>query len=275
MSKLIINFTGGLGNQLFQYSCGMYLQKKYKLLLESNTDDLFKQPHSFYLKNLNLTECNIIIKFLLKILKFFKIKSFLILNLFLENVTFQYQKLERFKKINFIYGYWQSEKYFFKIKREIVAKLDTTLFKKKNVINNKKDIYILLHIRRKDYLSKKSNLEFYHKQPLRYYLKAINFFRNYLKGNFKIILFTDDVRWARNRLSFLDKIIFDYKKDPVSTLYSMKNCNHFIIANSTFSWWAAYLSKSNNKKVVMPKQWFNHKKINSLNNYKVKFWKQI
>jgi hypothetical protein len=70
------------------------------------------------------------------------------------------------------------------------------------------------------------------------------------------IVFSDDIDWCKKNLPFLDEKIFIEGNDDFFDLYLMSKCQNNIIANSSFSWWGAWLNKSENKKVMSPKNWF-------------------
>ena len=151
-----------------------------------------------------------------------------------------------------LYGYFQSEKYFKHIEEDIRKDftfesyvIDTCKDFIETAINSKE--IISLHIRRGDYL----NMQSYHPtSPIEYYEKALDKF-----PNVPVIIFSDDISWC------LDKPLFDPDRFFISQGNSaeydmclMSKCTHHIIANSSFSWWGSWLSKSEN--VIAPKVWF-------------------
>lgn len=147
-------------------------------------------------------------------------------------------------------GYFQSHKYFMHIENEIRKDFEF----KPNIINKaKKHIdelgkYASLHIRRTDYLNIADSLSTINKE---YYLQAISM----IPSNIKIVVMSDDIEWCKQQ-EFLsgERFIFSENNSYID-LYIMTQANYSIIANSTFSWWGAWLNK-NNKIVISPKQWF-------------------
>jgi len=151
-----------------------------------------------------------------------------------------------------LFGYFQSEKYFKNIEKEI-RKDFTFLPEVVDVCDEfieelvKSNEIISIHIRRGDYL----NLQSYHPtSPIEYYEKALEKF-----PNIPVIIFSDDISWC------LDKTLFDPDRFFISQgnpaeydMCLMSKCTHHIIANSSFSWWGSWLSKSQN--VIAPKVWF-------------------
>jgi hypothetical protein len=151
-----------------------------------------------------------------------------------------------------LYGYFQSEKYFKHIESEI--RKDFT-FKQEVVDVCKKfieeeinsDEVISLHIRRKDYLG----LQSYHPvPPLEYYEYALNNL-----PDIPVLIFSDDIDWCLEQEIFSsEKFFVSMSNSAEHDMSLMSMCNYHIIANSSFSWWGAWLS--NSKKVIAPKVWF-------------------
>ena len=105
-----------------------------------------------------------------------------------------------------------------------------------------------MHIRRTDYTTSNG----YHPvQTVEYYKKALEIIGEYDK----LFIFSDDIEWCRNNLKF-DNMIFIEGNTDIEDLYLISLCKHNIIANSSFSWWGAWLNKNPNKKVIAPSKWF-------------------
>lgn len=147
-------------------------------------------------------------------------------------------------------GYFQSEKYFehckdkireaFYIDCELLKNYITTIGKKVSSI----------HIRRGDYV----NLKDYHPLcSMEYYTEAIKIMKS--KGHDKFLIFSDDIEWCK--LKFIgDEFEFSEGRSEITDMYLMSSCHSHIIANSSFSWWGAWLNENEDKKVIAPKQWF-------------------
>jgi hypothetical protein len=156
---------------------------------------------------------------------------------------------------NSIYkGYFQSEKYF-KHNRDYIL----NLFKNQNIIKQIQKLYpnisnnsISLHVRRGDYINLS---EFHPLQTIDYYNQAIEFIGSYKN----IFVFSDDIEWCKQNLTY-DNMIFVEKQTDVFDLIAMSLCSNNIIANSTFSWWGAWLNENPNKVVIAPKNWFGIKR---------------
>jgi hypothetical protein len=151
-----------------------------------------------------------------------------------------------------IHGWFQSPKYFHEIKNELIEILK---FKKNlldvaenlwNFLNLKKPC-VSIHVRRGDYVQNPIH-------PLcekEYYEKAKKIFKNH-----QFLVFSDDPNWCKKNMK---EIVVNSGNDLVDFIL-MNKCDHHIIANSTFSWWAAWLNKSKKNIVVAPKKWFGSSK---------------
>ena len=160
-------------------------------------------------------------------------------------------------------GYWQSYKYFEKI-REVLLK-EFTLKKELDVVNLeildriKFSNSVSIHIRRGDYVTNDVNSV----TPLSYYDDAIKFIIKHVK-NPNFFIFSDDIEWVKanlNTKSLNTEYIGNNNGSPECDIELMKNCKNNIIANSTFSWWAAWLNNNNDKIVIAPKIWVHNRAI--------------
>lgn len=242
----IIKIKGGLGNQLFQYAHGtrlMLADEKiviFDISTFANEQKTRDTSRPFLLDKFNIAPDarfeNITTT------KWDKIKDTLLLRLVKD------------------YMFYQNEKYFAPIKSTIIREFtlkdpltSEAQFMKQKIRATEDSISI--HIRRTDYVHDAATNNFHGACGLDYYYKAIG----YLQGKTKtqaFFVFSDDIAWAKENLK-LDNVTFvsspeikDYEE-----LMLMSECRHNIIANSTFSWWAAYLNKHDDKIIVGPKQW--------------------
>lgn len=150
-------------------------------------------------------------------------------------------------------GYFQTEKYFEHVKDEL---LNLFTFKPDikeaaNKLFPKLDTEtVSIHLRVGDY----KGLENFH--PVcspEYYTKAASLFND---KEYNFIIFSDDVNYCKELFGEQENIHYIDNNDPYVDMCLMSMCDHNIIANSSFSWWAAYLNQNKNKQVVAPKQWF-------------------
>tara|TARA_R110000868_G_C10861067_1_gene761517 strand:- start:58 stop:933 length:876 start_codon:yes stop_codon:yes gene_type:complete len=158
-----------------------------------------------------------------------------------------------------IFGYFQTEKYFKHCENIIRENFTFKSFIQEKCLKYGENFLsenpVALHVRRGDFLAPKN----YYKHfvcHLDYYENAVKLFPNR-----KFLIFSDDIDWCKNQKLFLDNECFFvdnnieiYKAHFDLCLMTM--CNDFIIANSTFSWWGAWLSSNQNKKVIAPETWF-------------------
>ncbi len=163
-----------------------------------------------------------------------------------------------------LHGFFQTEKYFKHCARELREQF---LFKEQivdecnDIIEECFDNPIALHIRRGDFLINSDN---HYNQSLDYYEKALSKF----DSERQVVIFSDDPQWCvEQKLFESDRFIVSSGNDPYIDLYLMTQCSDFIIANSTFSWWGAWLA--NRGKVIAPKKWFgpNNSHLNTKDLY--------
>lgn len=243
---IITNLQGGLGNQIFQWAFGRHLSDKYNVPLYIDAN-FYKQNITGVTKRIySLSKFpNINFDFIENVL--INGKEFLVFNEPSKFEKFEYNFSNNNYHLN---GYFQSEKYFLEssdiIRNElspsydILKKLKLTPFIDTNVVS--------LHIRRTDYVTSNG----YHPvQPIEYYKKALDIIGEYDY----IFVFSDDIQWCKDNLNF-DNMIFIEGFDDVEDLWLMSLCKNNIIANSTFSWWGAWLNKNPYKKVIAPSKWF-------------------
>ena len=149
-------------------------------------------------------------------------------------------------------GYFQTEKYFKHIEHQIRDEftfVDDILEPCKEMIGTV-DNPIAIHVRRGDYVI---NSENHFNLPIEYYEAALKHFDD----DRNVIVFSDDSKWCHEQSIFDDdRFIISENTDNRVDLCLMSLCNDFIIANSTYSWWGAWLSSNKNKKVIAPVQWF-------------------
>jgi hypothetical protein len=270
---IIVNLKGGLGNQMFQYAIGFALAKKKKtnLFFDVRFINEYKisPPLGYVPRDIDLDIFGIKLeipskKDLLKVFQFnkkYKIRT--LISIFLDKInflvfrerkrTFDERFLNLKGKIWYLDGYWQSEKYFNNLRKELLNIFNFNSLKKleknkkflKNILSKKS---VCVNVRRADFI----NIPEHDVLNIEYYKKAID--------NFGVdktyIIFSDDIEGVNDMFNFLpNKIFYTSNKDWLD-LYTMSLCEHNIICNSTFSWWAAYLNENPNKVVITPKKWF-------------------
>lgn len=169
-----------------------------------------------------------------------------------------------FKASNPVYlsGYWQSEKYFGSISDEIrnIFSLDIPLDDdaRKYLIQILQTNAVSLHVRRGDMVNNPLVVATHGSCNLDYYLSSMALIEREVE-NPHFYIFSDDVKWCEENLKSKHPITFvqgNSGERAYLDIQLMRNCSHHIIANSSFSWWGAWLNNSQNKVVVAPVKWF-------------------
>ena len=257
-----VKIVGGLGNQLFQYFFARSLKIKFKCKVELDISEF--SSNNYKVHDLNLNDLN------LK-LPFTNSKN-LFLSLFYkslnDNDPFKFNKKIYNKKYLNYTGYWQSYKYFenhWKLFKDDFnfTDIDTENSLFDNIYNNNS---ISVHIRRGDYITNKDVSDIHGNLEPDYYKNAIDLIKKNVL-NPKFFFFSDDIEWVKNNFKdenffYINNNVQELKK-PFRDLFLMKNCTHNIIANSTFSWWGAWLNENSNKIVIAPKYWSSNTKSDS------------
>jgi hypothetical protein len=267
-----IKLSGGLGNQMFQFATGFSIAKKNNVRLSLDLRYINRRQlfNGFELEKI----FNIYSKvsFLNKPLSFNTLNFKEILNII--DVTYYNFKEPHFhyasnilniSNHSFLDGYWQSEMYFKDYTKEIkkIFNFSDQLNEQNILIGDdiNRNNSISIHIRRGDFLLKRNNSHYVNLKE--YYLKSIYESSKNFK-NPKYFIFTDDPSWAVDNF-VLDHpyIVVDINLGTRSFLdmYLMSLCKANIIANSSFSWWGAWLNNNKDKIIYAPKKWFKDKSI--------------
>jgi hypothetical protein len=166
-------------------------------------------------------------------------------------------------------GYWQSHYYFDDVANIIRKDLSITCTLSKNSAEILKKISntdsICVHVRRGDYVTNKSASLFHGLCTLEYYLKGVKLVTQGLKHPHGFV-FSDDPEWVKANLDIgIDFTVVDVNgpDDAHQDLWLMSACKHFVIANSSLSWWGAWLGNDAEKRVIYPNRWFTDSTINT------------
>ena len=229
---------GRLGNQLFQYAMlkSVSLKTNYTLKLPDikNTDLQYFEVSCPAVEETDLKHID---------------------KTFIDEPAFRF-RAEVFDQDDFInfHGYYQSEKYFKEFEREIRKEFT---FKKhiselahcemKKYTSGKP--LVSVHVRRGDYLTVHNGL-FHTPCNMKYYEKAMSQFEDV-----KFLVFSDDIKWCKENIRGKN-ISYCEGNSAIIDFAMMSLCNHNILANSSFSWWSAWLNSNPSKKVVAPSNWF-------------------
>jgi hypothetical protein len=280
---IVTLLKGGLGNQMFQYATGKRLAKvnNTKLFI---CPDWLEEAHEgvtkrvYELDSLNVDE-NLIKRSSFVVaepdpsvkVKVYRYTKGLLkprLQPYAEKgLSFDKQVL-KLADNTFLDGFWQNEKYFRDIRgillKEFEPKTEVSAKNHRYLENIRSCESISLHIRRGDYISNPEAKKFHGLTPLEYYHAAFNKIRNSRKGQpLEIFVFSTDLDWCRKNLKFDCPVTFvEGNKKGADDMRLMKNCKHNILANSSFSWWGAWLNQNPNKIVIAPKIWFLDEQAN-------------
>lgn len=150
-------------------------------------------------------------------------------------------------------GHFQSEKYFSDFRKEILELFEidehtsNRLLKKYGEILNQDTCSI--HVRRGDYVGLPNH---HPTQPIEYYIESVE----KIGKEKHFLIFSDDLNWCKQNFDFIENKTLVSNNSDYEDLYLMSMCKNNIIANSTFSWWGAWLNNNENKQVIIPSKWF-------------------
>lgn len=264
----IIKFQGGLGNQMFQYA----LYRKMELAgIAVNADlSFFKRGNVAARRDYELDQFHIRLINCSKWGKKRKDNFFTRQKLrrtgysdllYIENGVSDYDSRVLELRNAYLDGYWQTELYFRDVRDELLRDYSFP----KSVTEEEADILaqirechsVSVHVRRGDYLD---NMEKYGNICTeQYYLSAMQYLQADIP-DVSFFVFTDDKEWAKSYFKTLPHVRVVDLGGAVSAIHDMKlmsACKHNIIANSSFSWWAAWLNQNAGKKVIAPLIWKN------------------
>lgn len=270
---VIVKIMGGLGNQLFQYAFGKYL--------EIHTQDQVKYDVNVHIKNKNFTQRDLDIDYFKvqlpfcatsekKTYVFFKNEGFF--RRIERKLAQKFPYLHRHYKVqknahsnefmlesdSYYEGYWQYSEYLDEVREGILQEIKpNALFYEKHASVLRKmqeSNSVAIHIRRGDYISIKVNADLFEVCDMEYYAAAMQLIESRI-SNPRYFVFTQDTEWAQENFKGND-YEFIQGNSAIDDMLLISFCKNQIIANSTFSWWGAWLNQQENKVVVAPKKWY-------------------
>lgn len=283
-----IGLKGGLGNQMFQYAFGVAasLETHHPLALDLTNygmQSAIDTPRSFLLQHFNIqahiADTKHVAKFHARNATLFrKIKR----KLFPRSEYMYNAHALKVKQGQYLEGFWQTEKYFLKYSDTIKSELSLknpygaeALAAHMEIKQAKEKGFetIMVHIRRGDYVTNPHSVKLLGVLSPEYFNDAIAKIVHVLDvksmndhGTAKpkhIFFASEDVAWVKEHIkphhdfTFISRPgIYDFEE-----IMLMSECDHFVISNSSFSWWAAWLGKNPNKQVVAPKRWIMDPKV--------------
>jgi hypothetical protein len=280
---IIVKLIGGLGNQMFQYATGRYLAHLHNTGLKLDTSFLntdTKGAHTkrefeldvFNLKPVFATEQEItpfIKKSANKVLRTIGRKlPFVFDRVYIaESGNAYHKEFMSYPKETYLDGFWQSEKYFLPIRDMLLTDLafknqpeglNKELLDKMASVNS-----VSIHVRRTDYVNNPTVNNFHGTCSLEYYQKAVEMISE-KQGPVELFIFSDDINWCKENLKFahpLTYISHNTGKKSYEDMRLMSHCKHNIIANSSFSWWGAWLNTHTGKTIIAPVRWYNSEDV--------------
>ena len=277
---IVVNLMGGLGNQMFQFATGLALQTATGQQVRFAKDSYcstrivhgFELDQVFRLEVPSATPAE-----MRRVLgplaahydlrraaaKWPQVSRFLSsAAVFERDFAFVPDLPTRLQGGGYLHGYWQSESYFANARDSIES-----AFQFRNVAGITLDrpgaINVSLHVRRGDYMNAGSVHATCTKS---YYMRALSAL-DLPPDQTVLHVFSDDPDWARAEVSALHPdcrfVAGHGGTESYKDMYLMSLCDHHIIANSSFSWWGAWLNRSPDKRVVAPEQWFSDPKLDS------------
>ncbi|MCM8569204.1 alpha-1,2-fucosyltransferase [Gramella jeungdoensis] len=279
---ICIKLKGGLGNQMFQYALGRIIEKKEGtdlfidnrffrqeskisgLTARSFELDVFPNTYKF------ADKAKIDLFFSPTILS--KIKRKMGINyprIFMEKKFGYNENVLNFQPPIYLSGYFQSYLYFkgyenlideiFSFPSHTLNSINKSYLQEIKAVNS-----VAVHIRRGDYVQNRLTQEFHGNCNRSYYQKAIEFLKEKIE-NPHFFFFSDDPKWVRNEFKEFaceKTFIENTSEEAWIDMFLMKTCKHNIIANSSYSWWSAWLNKNSEKLVIAPKKWFAKQNFN-------------
>ncbi|SDR81377.1 Glycosyl transferase family 11 [Polaribacter sp. KT25b] len=251
---IIVKIIGGLGGQMFQYAYAKNLEQRgYKVKIDISKSKRFKLHGGYQLNKFKIdlkTTTNVSnFQSELGLRKFLKEKSLLFNETFLNIPKNEYVK-----------GRFQTEKYFKEIRAIL---LEQFVIKEKHSNSTvafseeikSKENSCSLHVRRGDFISDRKTNSIHGTCGLHYYSEAIKLI-NKKYSNTHFYVFSDDLNWAKQSIKIENVTYIDHEVIPHEDMHLMSLCKHNITANSSFSWWGAWLNTNKDKTVIAPKTWF-------------------
>lgn len=273
--KIIVKFNGGLGNQMFQWALARAIETKtgiptymdmtyfgrgYSRIYELDVFNMEVKKIEGFFANLKLD-------WMWRLRRKLKGKKFLG-TLVYEEAHFEFDPdVLNVSSNTYVHGFYQCEKYFKdceeQIRKDFGFKVEPDEINKATIEKIQSTDSISLHIRRGDYVQKKRFQQKYSTCSLDYYKRGVEYITKTVE-NPTLFIFSDDKEWVKENLKLPYETIFVDNNSGAKSyedLRLMSLCKHNIMANSSFSWWGAWLNKNPQKVVIAPQKWFNDENV--------------
>lgn len=272
---VITELNGGLGNQMFQYAIGRSLALKLNTNLQLDVTSF----ENYKLRRYELDVFNIVagkadpnnFSFIKDNCRLYKLRQ-LWQKLRGKPVGYRERSFSFSKEVLnltgniYLQGYWQSEKYFnsitdiirndFSLKNSLQKNNQEWADKIKNTVNP-----VSVHVRHGDYVANPITNEVHGTCSLEYYNKCVEYILRNISRTISVFVFSDDISWTKKNFHWNVPVFFidgNGEQFAYEEMRLMSLCKYHIIANSSFSWWGAWLDEKPEKRVLAPKKWFNN-----------------
>jgi hypothetical protein len=268
---------GGLGNQMFQYAAGKALAQRLGTSLELDLSFLNKNggietKRSFALEVFRLKPVLLNDPLSAEFLRMKEQQFYRVLNRnfpallskhYFAETKFSFDsRIQDQKNNTLLDGFWQTEKYFKESAELIRADFEFAIpLDPRNaalVAEITSSDSAGIHVRRGDYVKDKITNAYHGVCNVDYYRKAMEELQKVFP-DMRWYVFSDDADWVRTNLTFLNGMTvvdFNTGAESYRDMQLMSLCRHQVIANSSFSWWAAWLNRNKDKTVIAPEKWF-------------------
>lgn len=268
LDELIISFSGGLGNQMFEYALYQIFEKQGKNVKADCSHYSISTGMPFTLNKV-FTKIRINDDFAEERKKIYSILAEIdrtLVYIEAEEDKFAYNPLLLDRERGYVVGYHQSFMYPDIVKKELIEDFEFDIKDNEEVLRilgklkQRGGELVSVHVRRGDYLQGGAALMFGNICTGEYYQKAMDLIRSRVKKSV-FCFFSNDIEWVKKEYGdmkavFIEKKMFEKYQDWYD-MYLMSQCRHNIIANSTFSWWGAWLNQNPDKIVIAPSKWVN------------------
>lgn len=266
---------GGLGNQMFQYAAGLALARRHEVplaldlaLMDADNRRGLSTPRQYALApfgvEANLASGSLRGRRLAQIVSRLlpeALSRAWVPRWFIENANGYSERFERLGSNTVLDGYFQSHRYFVSVENEVRTAFAIRRFSDRATEELHLQIAaseaIGIHVRRGDYVTNPAAARFHGVLDRQYYTSAIGLLRQDSPRT-PVYVFSDDMTWCSESLGDVENIHFldPLGRPPHEDIWLMSACRDFVIANSSFSWWAAWLGGHPLKRVIRPAHWF-------------------
>lgn len=268
---VVVGLSGGLGNQMFQYAAGRALSLRLSLPLGLDTSWFLGRTDRHYaLAPFNIVgEAYIGAGILPDIVRYYESRLSrrwavrrMGAPIFREPHFHFDPAFEQIEESVFLEGYWQSERYFLSSRKvllqdfSLTGRIPQSCQSLLGQIGESQSICV--HVRRGDYLSNPAAAKAHGTCAIAYYQRGVEALSQVLSQP-HCFIFSDDPEWVWQSLSLsCPSTVVDANStaDAHWDLFLMAACNHFVIANSSLSWWGAWMGSAPDKRVIAPERWF-------------------